>query len=360
MRLTGLVWVYFAVVPLAFSSGCHRPLRPVFPLPPASLVWPPPPAPARIRYVGQLSSSADLNPARKAFQGITDVLFGAKQEQVLYGPRAIVTSDDGRYVWIADPGGRCLHGFDLVGRRYRKLTTAGGTKLLAPVGISLGPSGTFWVCDSAALAIHRFSIETGAWRESLRVGEDLHRPTACYWLDPRRELYVVDTFDHNVKVLDEKGRVLRVLGTRGGAPGSFNFPTAIASDGRTLWIADTGNHRVQEITLEGVPIVAFGQAGTGPGDLAMPKSVALDSDGHVYVVDARFENIQVFAPDGTLLLHLGEEGADPGEFWLPGGIFVDRADRIWVCDTYNHRVQVFDYVRPPTRAPGASGQTARE
>lgn len=327
-----------------------------------SLVWPAPPAQARIRYVGALTSSANVGAARKPFQGITDLLFGATQESTLYGPRSVVTSFDGRYVWIADPGGRCLHGFDLVGRAYHKITSAGRMPLVAPVGISRGPSDTIWVCDSAAVAIHQFSIKTGDWLKTLRLPEDLYRPVATYWHDARRELYVVDTLDHNVKVLNEQGRIRRVLGTRGGAPGEFNFPTAIVSDGLTLWIADTGNHRVQKLTLEGIPIVAFGQAGTSPGDLAMPKSVALDSEGHLYVVDARFENIQVFAPDGTLLLYFGEEGDGPGEFWLPGGIFVDGADRIWVCDTYNNRVQVFDYLKTitPQNDERSSGKRERE
>ena len=108
---------------------------------------------------------------------------------------------------------------------------------------------------------------------------------------------------------------------------------------------DAGNGRVQSLTPSGQPLTAIGQLGDAPGDLALPKGVALDSDGHIYVVDARFENIQIFAPDGQLLLTVGSEGKGAGQFALPGGIAIDAHDRIWVCDTYNGRVQVFQYTK---------------
>ena len=73
----------------------------------------------------------------------------------------------------------------------------------------------------------------------------------------------------------------------------------------------------------------------------------MDSFGHVYVVDALFDNIQIFNPDGQLLMHFGAAGQQPGEFWLPGGVAIGRNNRIYVADTYNRRVQVFQYVGEP-------------
>lgn len=342
---------------LSVVPACHRPMKPVFSPPPTPLVWPAGPAPARIRYVGQLKSSADLKPPSKTFQSLTDFFVGKKEAQELFGPRAVAVSRDGRFVWVADPGGRCLHSFDIIGREYRKITNVGGRPLFAPVALAAVEDGGLLVCDSEGVAIHRLDIATGAFRESLRLPEDVQRPVALCHNDQRDELFVVDILDHNIKVLDRNSRLLRSMGTRGNAPGEFNFPSDIACTGSTLWIADTGNHRVQGLTLDGTPVRSFGQAGDAPGDLAMPKGVALDSDGHLYVVDARFENVQIFSPEGELLLYFGEEGTGPGAFWLPAGIFVDNDDRIWICDMYNRRVQVFDYIGQESRpsdeaAPG--------
>lgn len=76
----------------------------------------------------------------------------------------------------------------------------------------------------------------------------------------------------------------------------------------------------------------------------MPKGLALDSDGHIYVVDALFDAVQIFDRQGQYLLTFGERGLDPGQFWLPGGIFIDPQDRIYVADSYNQRIQIFEYL----------------
>jgi DNA-binding beta-propeller fold protein YncE len=344
------------LAPLALlACGCAPKLKPIFEERHPAIAWPPAPAPARIRYVGQLRSAADLKPPPKPFQRIARILVGAEKPRELYGPRSVVRSPDGERVWIADPGGRCLHLFDLSRRSYVKVDRAGESRLMSPVDVCLGPEASIFVCDSEFAAIHRLSVETGALLDSLPVPEDVHRPVAIAYDDETDELFVVDVIAHDIKVLGRNGRLRRIIGRRGGHPGEFNFPCDIAIDGDLLWVADAGNHRVQAITRAGEPASCFGQAGDALGDLALPKGVALDSDGHVYVVDARFENVQIFDRAGTLLLVFGQEGSGPGEFWLPATVFIDPDDRIWVCDSYNRRVQVFDYVRQPeTREPEAA------
>jgi sugar lactone lactonase YvrE len=92
------------------------------------------------------------------------------------------------------------------------------------------------------------------------------------------------------------------------------------------------------------PLQQIGSAGDLPGYMSRPKGLALDSEDHLYIVDAQFELVQIFDPHGVLLLSFGGEGSGPGEFWLPAGIHIDPSDRIWIADTYNRRVQVFQYL----------------
>ena len=334
-----------AMIAAGLASGCASPAGPIFEEPSQTLAWPPPPNPARIRYVGQLISSADLKPARSGLEKLGDLLVGKKEPDPLYGPRAVVCTPDGQRVWIADPGGRCLHLFDLERRKYLKIAKVGNEYLLAPVGLCPGPSGSIYVCDSEATAIYELSDRDGTLIAALRLPEEIERPVALHYDGLMQELYAVDVTAHNIKVLGTGGSLLRMIGRRGSGPGEFNFPTAIAADDKQRWIADTGNHRVQAIDRAGAPLATFGQAGDAPGDLALPKSVAVDSAGNVYVVDGRFENVQIFDGEGRLLLFFGDEGTGPGEFWLPGGIFIEPGGRIWVCDSYNRRVQVFQYVQ---------------
>ena len=330
------------VLCLLIIPGCQRPLRPIFDQLTPPLIWPADPARARVQYVGQLTSSTDVKPPRKAFQGVVDFFVGAKSPEWLCGPRSVVTTGDGSRVWIADPGGRCLHLFDLQDRSYKRIVRAGKEHLLSPSGLCVGPDETVFVSDAEGVAIHQLSQRTGALRRSLRLTDEIKRPVALHYDAGRNELFVVDVAAHNIKVLSADGRLIRIIGKRGNRPGEFNYPCDIADDGTVIWIADTANQRVQGLTHAGDPVVVFGEAGDAPGEMALPKGIATDSDGHIYVVDARFENVQIFDQAGTLLLAFGGEGIGPGQFWLPAGIFIDQNDRIWICDTYNRRVQVFD------------------
>ncbi len=107
------------------------------------------------------------------------------------------------------------------------------------------------------------------------------------------------------------------------------------------------NSRVQMFDHNGKFKSEIGSIGHSTGHFSRPKGVAADSFGHVYVIDALFDNIQIFDRDGKLLLNFGESGANPGEFWLANGIAISRDNEIYVADSYNHRIQVFKYVGSP-------------
>jgi len=60
----------------------------------------------------------------------------------------------------------------------------------------------------------------------------------------------------------------------------------------------------------------FESNGDTSGHFARPKGMAADSNGHIYVVDAIFDNFQFFN-DGKLLLNVGETGKGPAASVYP-------------------------------------------
>ncbi len=328
---------------LLLAAGCSTP-GPIFAPADPSLVWPADGAPARVRYVGQLRTAADLRADVPPHRRLLHVLIGAGRPQALQGPRDVIATSGDR-LWVADPGGRCVHRLDLARRTYQRIDRVGDARLLCPVGVACGPNDSILVCDSEAAAVYRLNAANGQLIGRLTAPEVLQRPVAVAYDPAAAVTYVVDSSTHDIKVFGDDGGLRRVIGTRGTEPGQFNFPVDIACAGGAVWVVDAGNGRVQALSPAGQPLAAVGQLGDAPGDLALPKGVAVDSDGHLYVVDARFENFQIFDRDGRLLLAVGSEGKGPGQFALPGGIAVDAKDRIWVCDTYNGRIQVFQYMK---------------
>ncbi len=101
---------------------------------------------------------------------------------------------------------------------------------------------------------------------------------------------------------------------------------------------------------------SIGELGDSSGSLARPKGIALDSEGHIYIVDAAFQNFQIFDSSGNVLLHVGSGGIEPGQFLLPAGIAVDEEDRIYVVNQTPPTLQIFEYLGAKWKEREAAGR----
>jgi DNA-binding beta-propeller fold protein YncE len=336
-----LAWV--ALLLFLGAVGCAKPAGRVFPAVANAPAWPGGGEKARVKYVGQLVTSADLKPAVGFGEGIGTALFGKKAVFSMLSPYALCT-DGANRVFIADSNAQFLHVFDLKTRKYARWTPANAVKRFAmPVGVAWDPQGRLFVSDSVAQKVYIF--DTTGKQIGVTADGVFQRPAGMAF-DPRTQrLYVADTGAHHVLILSPTGVPQVVLGSRGTKPGYFNFPTNVVVDSQgRLYVSDSLNFRVQQYSPDYRMVRLIGKKGDMPGYFGQPKGVAVDAQDHLYVVDAHFEAVQIFDPDGRLLLDFGSEGHKAGEFWLPAGIYIDRSNRIWIADSYNRRVQVFDYL----------------
>jgi sugar lactone lactonase YvrE len=323
--------------------GCAAKPGDIFPPPAKPMLWPAPPEPPRIEYVGQLATSADLQATSDLGEGIGEALFGKKPINSMLTPYALCTDGADR-LFVADSNAQMVHVFDLKNRKYAQWRLANPEKRFAQaVGITYAPFGRLYVSDSAAGCIYIF--DNSGKQVGLISGAFLNRPCGLTYDRKSNRLLVADTGLHQIVMLSPDGALLAQLGGRGIEPGKFNFPTNVAVDraGR-MYVSDSLNFRVQQFGPDFKFLKQIGKKGDMPGYFGQPKGVAIDSEDHLYVVDANFESVQIFDSEGQLLLDFGAEGAGPGEFWLPAGIFIDAKNRIWIADSYNRRIQVFDYL----------------
>ncbi len=325
------------------AVGCGRAAGVVFPPPSQQITWPGGDEPARIRYVGQLATSADLKPAQSSLQTISQAIFGKADIESMLTPFAVCT-DGANRVFVADSNAQLVHVFDLSTRHYERWKPGDDFPPFSqPVGIAWDPKGRLLVSDSVAGTIVTFDAK-GQYKG--RIGSSsLKRPCGITVQPGTGRIYVADAVAHQVVVLSPAGEEVMRIGKRGVGPGEFNFPTDVAIDrqGR-LYVADALNFRVQQIAPDLKSFRQIGSRGDMAGQFAQPKCIGVDSEDHLYVVDNRFETVQIFDSEGQLLLIFGKEGRGPGEFWLPTGIFIDAKNRIWIADSYNRRVQAFDYL----------------
>jgi hypothetical protein len=167
-------------------------------------------------------------------------------------------------------------------------------------------------------------------------------------VSPHRDLqdrvYVSDTANHRVVVLERTGRRLPDIGGPGSADGKLDRPMGLGFDpsGNILYVAEAGNRRVSAFSARsGRFLVKFGA-------LESPGSLAVGPDGVVHVADAGLRAVARFQPEfdakGALV------GAKPLPAWgksdantlqPPWALALDRQGRAYLAGSEDSRCLIF-------------------
>jgi DNA-binding beta-propeller fold protein YncE len=97
-----------------------------------------------------------------------------------------------------------------------------------------------------------------------------------------------------------------------------------------IFVADghggTSNARIVRFAADGRILKVWGKKGSAPGEFDEPHGIALDSQGRVFVADRVNARLQIFDRDGKFL-------AEWKEFGRPSAVFIDKDDVIYVADS---------------------------
>ena len=335
----GLLVMIIVIIGL---SACAQSIKRYTYPAPQQIVWPEPPAKPRIKYIGSFSSAADLGMEKSFFAMLAEFFIGS-EEQRLVKPMAVVSPSENE-IYVADPGIKGVHYFNLAENKYKQIHLSGDFPLPSPVALTVAGPHRVLVADSVLGKVFSINLEAGI-AEPLDLKTKLEQPTGLAYDQQQQRLYVVDTASHRINIFDRQGNLLKQFGRRGNGNGEFNFPTYLWLDQhRSLWVTDSLNFRIQQFTAKGDYLGKFGRIGAESGHFSRPKGVASDDFGHIYVVDSLFHAVQIFDKKGRLLLSVGQQGTHPGEFWLPTGVYIGENNKVFIADSRNQRIQVFQYI----------------
>lgn len=315
--------------------------KPKSPEPPAqNLVWPPPPAPAKIKWVTEYRNEFDVGAKKR--KSFVDRLAG-KAEDVLWLKRPMAVAMDEKGVAYVGDFGQGIVAIDPQNHKMWRFSDVSKTSLPTPVGIAVD-SKVVYACDANTNSVALFDKD-GRFLSGLGPSDGIKRPVGIAVDEAKNLVVVVNGGDHNVLLMDRSLKLKKKIGNRGSEPGQFNFPTyCCIVPGMGFAVADTGNFRIQLFDFDGKFIRTFGKAGDSTGCMARPKGVAVDPDGNLYIVDPVFANFQVFRADGQLLTFVGQGGAGKAQFQSPCGIGISSAGAILIADSINGRIQVFQFI----------------
>ncbi len=313
-------------------------------------VWPAAPETPRYRYVGQLLGQENFvsdeanqrNAGVKLLHWLVGLFEGSEEKITLKRPQSGAVDAAGR-VYVTDISNRAIFVFDQAAGKLLVWNQATERQnFVTPIGIAIGAGGQILVADAElgrVFRLDRAGKPLGSFGQGL-----LRRPTGLARDPLRGRIYVSDTHAHDVKVFDDAGVLLEVIGHRGEGDGEFNFPTHLSFGGGKLYVADSMNARVQVFDADGKGVGTLGRRGLYMGNLTRPKGVTVDGSGNIYVVESFYDHLLVFNSAGDFLLPIGGTGKEVGQFYLPAGVWSDPQGRIYVADMFNGRVVIFQFL----------------
>jgi DNA-binding beta-propeller fold protein YncE len=321
------------------------------------IVWPNPPAIARIKYQAFFSAEkldqvkAENNTKKMKWM---DRLAGTQPEaestKVLYQldePYGIaVDSKDNLYV--ADSKVGAVFIFNTETRELSMISNKIHAHFVRIIGLAMDDGDRLFVSDPGLRHVVVFDASHKA--EDV-ITDGMATPGSLAIDRENRLLYVSDIELDQVLVYDADSlKLLRKIGTTGHhheltSPGDFSRPTGLAVDQEgNLYVCDTLNDRIEVFDADGKFVSAFGKNGDGPGYFARPKGVAIDSDGHIWVADGMTDRVQVFNQEHQLLIAFGGHGLLPGQFQGLVNVAIDKNNRVFTTEIYPGRAQQFRYV----------------
>lgn len=313
-------------------------------------IWPAAPETPRYRYAGQLLGEENFvseeankrNAGLKLLYWLVGLFDGAEEKITLKRPQSGAVDAQGR-IYVTDISNHAVFVFDQPAGKLLIWNQAQEHKnFVTPIGIAIGAGGQILVADAELGRVFRLDQEgkpIGSFGQGI-----LNRPTGLARDAQRGRIYVSDTHAHDVKVFDDDGRLLEVIGRRGEGDGELNFPTHMSFAGDKLYVADSMNARVQIFDAQGKAAGTLGRRGLYIGNLTRPKGVTVDGSGNIYVVESFYDNLLVFNNQGSFLMPIGGTGKEVGHFYLPAGVWSDQQGRIYVADMFNGRVAIFQFL----------------
>jgi DNA-binding beta-propeller fold protein YncE len=246
---------------------------------------------------------------------------------------------------ISDPAANSVHVLDPEGHESFRIVGGEGRRLQTPAGVAVDSEDHIYVgdCERGMVLVYapdgRFVRYVGDFK-----GENYFQCPTGIAVDRRTgRLFVLDTPQHYLYVMDLQGNVVRRIGKRRGGTGKGEFtePTEIAVANDQVAVLDAGSTRIQLFDRDGKYLREFQPTVNRTAEGNKVAGLAADDEGNLYVTSAADSAVHVFSRDGRPMSCFGAEGVRIGEFRYPTGLWVDAGNRIYVADTRNLRVQVF-------------------
>jgi DNA-binding beta-propeller fold protein YncE len=296
-----------------------------------------------------------LNLGQKVNNRVTDITEGEQPsfsyfiqgdfESPLEKPMDV--SKIGEFIYVTDTNHKQVQVFDSSGTPIFQFGEEGDGEgqFTFPYGITGDKDGNVYVADLFNGKISIFN-EKGKFlryfEEKDSSSNSISGPAGMRIVD--NKLYMTDIKESKIMVFTLDGKKELEVSTVSSKDDSFNAPNAIAVDlDKNLYISDSGNQRVVVLDSKGnfKRIINGSKDGKGDSKFINPRGLAVDSQGTLFMVDNMTHFVYGFDEKGENIFQFGGMGSENEQFYLPNGLFIDEKRQLYVTDTFNQRIAIY-------------------
>jgi len=240
-----------------------------------------------------------------------EVLVRAADGRVLEHRRGLgrpgaIAVDAAGSVYLADLDSGLISVFDA---DWRSTHQFDGSKLLQPGDMAIDEARSrIYVSDSAAHAVRVYSFAGDRLFEFGAPGSgdgEFQYPSGVYFDAAGDEVLVADQFGYRVQVFDRDGVFKYCVGGSSANPGGVFQRGRLLASPQGLWsdeqgriyVADSFEGQVKVIDRNGVLLGVIGSFGQAGGELRIPADLVVDAFGRLFVASANNARIEVFGLD---------------------------------------------------------------
>jgi hypothetical protein len=224
-----------------------------------------------------------------------------------------------------------------------------------PSGLAIDKKNNIYVADTGNNAIRKISSQglvttiagngQAGYVDGKALQAQLNGPIGVA-LDKLGQVYVADTYNDKIRMINNQGEVVTVAGSSTGymdgtaLEAQFNTPTGIVINrANEIIVADSYNHAIRKITDQGmVATIAMSERKDSTAIMFKPIGLAITHDDYIYVGESSNGRILQISPLDQLI---GLTGVDidiiPGDdtsirLKKPFGIAVDQNGELLITD----------------------------
>ena len=264
------------------------------PVPTSGLIWPFPPDPPRVRWLVEFADMAKVKKPAPKKSAWMEKMTGTKtpdEMMELRKPYGIATDRHGR-IYTADTELKVVFVIDAAAKSVERREGSSRSPMAIPVGVAVDAEDRLFVSDADLHSI-TCSVATGQpmpisaplYSAGRAASRSTDNGTGCMWPTRRWAGSRCSTAAHS-----NFATTTASPAAASEENGTFFGPTNVAVDRRGfIYVSDTLNYRVQVLDASGKFVRAFGVQGDRPGEFIRPKGIAVDSQGHIYVGGRRIQ-----------------------------------------------------------------------